>query len=126
MPKVRLALISDDVDPDEERDTYSIIRVFDKKVAIGFPVKESFVVSTFWDVSGTETFDQSLLVLDENRILARAEPLRVVLGKPQEVTFTRFRNVIFHVPGIYTVSILVNGESVKKISFIIEQLNFHS
>jgi len=126
MPKVRLALLSDEIDPDEDHDTYSIMRIFDRKTSAIFPVKKNFVVSVFWDVLGIENFDQSFFVSDkEGTILRRTEPLRVVLGKPQEITFVRFSNVLFYVPGIYTVAVLVNGERVYQVPFVIEQLNLH-
>lgn len=128
MPKVRLALISDEIDSNEDDNTYCMIGIFKKKHAIGFPVKENFAVSVFWDISGTETFDYALTINDSDaNILQAAHPLRIVLvdENPQTVTFTRFTNVLFYVPGLYTVNILVNGERVEQVSFIIEQLNLH-
>jgi hypothetical protein len=126
MPKVRLALLSDDINSNEDDNTYCMIGIFKKKNAIGFPVKENFAVSVFWDILGTETFDYSLTINDSDaNILQTAYPLRIVLVDPQTITFTRFTNVLFYVPGLYTVNILVNGERVDKVSFVIEQLNLH-
>jgi Family of unknown function (DUF6941) len=126
MPKVRLALLSDDINSNEDDNTYCMIGIFKKKHAIGFPVKEKFAVSVFWDVLGTETFDYSLTINDSDaNILQTAYPLRIVLADPQTITFTRFMNVLFYVPGLYTVNILVNGKRVDQVSFVIEQLNLH-
>ncbi len=127
MPTIRLALISEKVDVDEDHDTYSIGNVFQKKLTFGFPVKEDFAVSVFWNIRGMEVFDQSMLVSDKNgSVMATAHPLRVTLVDPKIVTFTTFRQVVFYIPGMYTVSILVDGERVEKVSFVIEQLNLHA
>lgn len=126
MPKVRLALISDNFQF-EKSGEYSIIGIFERRFAPGFPAKgDQFYVIVFWEGLVGEMFDLSIAIVNrDGQILSAKPPLRVEMEQPKHMTITKFVDVVFDIAGNYTINIYADSVLIEQVPFIIEQLNLH-
>ncbi len=124
MPKFRLAFLCDDFRFEEHSISYSIIRAFETRYAPSFPFHKRFFVIVYWEaLSLGEMFDQAITVLnrDTQTWVSSAPTLRVQINNPKQMTVTEFPEVVFDVPGTYTVNIHADGVLIEQVPFIVAQ-----
>lgn len=129
MPKVRLALVSDDFRFEEGSISYSIIRAFETRYAPSFPFHKRFFVIVYWEaLSLGETFEQSITILDrDSKARVGSTPARrVQINNPKHMIVNEFPDVVFDKAGTYTVNIHADGVLVEQVPLIVVQLNLHS
>ena len=69
-----------------------------------------------------DEFEQSIEILDsEGRVRFAKPPLRVIVEKPEHVSFAKFVNVIFDKPGTYFAGIKVNGVLIEQVPFVVTE-----
>jgi len=122
MPTVRLTLVSDGIEFDRKDGSLSIFHAFERKRIMEFPVEGEFIVTVFWHSSINENVDESFTVVDSaGDVIAAKPPTRVIFDKSLQITFTRFKDVLFQFPDIYTVNVYANENIADTASFVIEQ-----
>jgi hypothetical protein len=122
MPTVRFALISDGIEISSNGKTFSILQAFETKLVEEFPVNGSFFLTVFWDGSSGDSFNESFTITDDhNDVIASKSPARVFFEKSRQITFTRFVDVLFPNPDIYTINIHAEGVIVSTLRFAVAE-----
>lgn len=118
MSKVKLTLISEDVERDPFNRIFSITNAYRTHPIDEFPKDGDFWVTVFWEDSGDEDIQVSFQILNTvGDVIAAKPPALAFVDKFLKITFAHFAEVFYEEPGIYSVNVYADGLLADTIQF---------
>jgi len=124
MPTLLFSVLCDDIRR-EDNGKFILLGLFETIGSKVFPATHPVIyVMNCWS-SGLGSFRQRTRILDtKGKTMVQDEETKFTLAslKAKHRVIARFNNLVFHVPGEYSVEILLDGDLKVRYPLIVEQI----